>query len=92
MMRIDAAAGTEEVLGGSGVKTVARQRILALQELDPAFFRHDDDGAAHPAVGAGAAQRRIQTVAERHLETHRTAMALSGPDVGIVNHVARVSC
>jgi hypothetical protein len=74
------------------MEAVACQRILALKELDPAHFRHDDDGASHSAVRASAAADRIQAVAERHLETHRTAMALASPNVRVACHVACVSC
>src|SRR5258707_15870296 len=70
------------------MEAVACQRILALQELDPAHFRHDDNGASHSAVRASAAADRIEAVAERHLETHRTAMALASPNVRVINHVA----
>jgi hypothetical protein len=55
------------------MEAVARQRILALQELDPAHLSHDNDGASHPAVRTGAAADRIETVAERRLEWHRPA-------------------
>jgi hypothetical protein len=91
MMRVDSAAGTEEVLRGSGVEPVARKRILSFQDLDPTHFRHDDDGASHPAVGAGAAEDRIEAVAERRFETHRTAMALARPNVRVAHHVAYAS-
>jgi hypothetical protein len=87
MMGVDSAAGTEEVLRRSGMEAVAFQRILALQKPDPAHLRHDNDGAAHPAVRAGAAEDRIETVAERRLKTHRAAMALAGPDVGVAHCV-----
>ena len=40
MMCVYSAAGTEEVLRRFGMEAVACQRILALQELDPAHFRH----------------------------------------------------
>jgi len=92
MMRIYSAAGTEEVLRCSGMEAIACQRILALQELDPAHLRRDNDGASHPAVGAGAAQDRIEAVAERRFETHRAAMALASPNVRVAHHVACVSC
>jgi hypothetical protein len=32
------------------MEAVACQRILALQDLDPTHFRHDDDGASHSAA------------------------------------------
>src|SRR4051812_2016020 len=73
------------------MEAVACERILALEELDPAHCRHDDDGAAHAAVGAGAAADRIEAVAERRLETHRAAMALASPNVRVAHHVADVS-
>jgi len=63
------------------MEAVACQRIVALQDLDPTHFRHDNDGPSHSAVRAGAAADRIEAVAERHLETHRTAMALASPNV-----------
>src|SRR6478752_4387552 len=71
------------------MEAVACERILALEELDPAHCRHDDDGAAHAAVGAGAAADRIEAVAERRLETHRAAMALAGPNVRVAHHYAK---
>ncbi len=74
------------------MEAVACQRILALQELDPAHLRHDDHGASHPAVGAGAAADRMEAVAERGFETHRAAMALAGPNGRVARHVAGVSC
>src|SRR3954454_15090041 len=74
------------------MEAVACQRILALQDLDPTHFGHDNDRAPHSAVRAGAAADRIETVAERHLETHRGAMALASPNVRVSNHIARVSC
>src|SRR3954469_13867778 len=74
------------------MEAVACERILALEELDPAHCRHDDDGAAHAAVGAGAAADRIEAVAERRLETHRAAMALAGPNVRVAHHVAVSRC
>src|SRR3954453_19206219 len=74
------------------MEAVACERILALDELDPAHCRHDDDGAAHAAVGAGAAADRIEAVAERRLETHRAAMALAGPNVRVAHHVAVSRC
>jgi hypothetical protein len=92
VMGVDSATGTEEVLRRAGMETVACQRILALQKLDPAHLCHHNDGAAHPAVRAGAAQDRIETVAERRLETHRAAMALASPNVRVAHHVAWVSC
>src|SRR3954469_19237007 len=92
MVGIDSAAGTEEVLRRASMETVARQRILALQNPDPAHFSHDDDGASHPTVGAGAPEDRIEAVAQRRLEMHRAAMALPGPNLFAVHHVACVSC
>src|SRR4051794_19612240 len=92
MVGIDSAAGTEEVLRCAGMETVARQRILALQDPDPAHFRHGHDGAAHSAVRACAAEDRIEAIAERRLKTHRAAMALPGPNLFAVHHVACVSC
>jgi hypothetical protein len=92
MMRVYSAAGTEEVLRGAGMEAVACQSILTLQELDPTHLRHDNDGASHPAVRAGAAADRIETVAQRRLETHRAAMALASPNVRVAHHVACVSC
>src|SRR3954453_22575916 len=74
------------------MEAVACERILALEELDPAHCRHDDDGAAHAAVGAGAAADRIEAVAERRLETHRAAMALASPNVRVAHHVAVSRC
>src|SRR5258706_10795551 len=79
MMCVYPAARTEEVLRRSGMEAICCQRILALQDLDPAHFRHDNDGASHPAVRTGAAADRIEAVAERRLETHRAAMALASP-------------
>jgi hypothetical protein len=73
------------------MEAVACQRILAAQDLDPTYFRHGDDGASHPAVRARAAADRIEAVAQRRLETHRTAMALAGLNVRIACHVACVS-
>jgi hypothetical protein len=58
----------------------------------PTHFRHDNDGASHSAVRASAAADRIEAVVERHLETHRTAMAQASPNVRIANHVACVAC
>src|SRR4051812_3410804 len=72
------------------MEAVARECILALQELDATHLRHDDDGATHPAVRAGAAADRVETLAERRLETHRAAMALASPSVWIAHHVACV--
>jgi hypothetical protein len=34
----------------------------------------------------------MEVVAERRLETHRTAMALASPNVRVAHHVACVSC
>jgi hypothetical protein len=87
VMGVDSAAGTEEVLRRSGMEAVACQRVLALQESDPAHLGHGDDGAAHAAVGAGAAADRVEAVAERHLEAHGAAMALASPNVRAVRHV-----
>ena len=53
------------------MEAVACQRILALQEPDPTHLRHHNDGAAHPAVRAGAAADRIEAVDE--LASKRTA-------------------
>ncbi|MBR0751805.1 hypothetical protein JQ604_06390 [Bradyrhizobium jicamae] len=92
MMGVDSAAGAEEMLRRSAMEPVARQRILTLQEPDPAHFRRDDDGAAHPAVGAVAAEDRIETVAERRFETHRAAMALARTNLRVAHHVACVFC
>src|SRR3954469_20358108 len=91
MMGVDAAAGAEEWLRRAGIEAVACQRIVALQDPDPAHFGHHDDGAAHPAIGTGAAQRRIEAVAQRRLEAHRAAMALAGPNLLVARHIARVS-
>ena len=74
------------------MEAVGGQRILALQDLDPAHFRHDNDGASHSAVRASAAADRIKAVAERHLETNCTAVALASPKVRVAYHVAYVSC
>src|SRR5580698_1490373 len=87
MMRVDAATRTEEVLRRSGMESIACQCILALQKFDATHFRHDNDGASHSAVRASAAQDRIEAVAERHLETHRAAMALASPNVPVTHHV-----
>jgi hypothetical protein len=73
------------------MEAVACQRILALHDLDATHFRHDNDGASHSAVRASAAAE-IEAVAERHLETHRPAMALTSPNVRVAHHVACVSC
>src|SRR5882757_3846484 len=70
------------------MEAVACQRILTLQDLDPTRFCHDDNGASHSAVRASAAADRIEAVAERHLETHRAAVALASPNVRVINHVA----
>jgi hypothetical protein len=50
MMRVYSAVRTEEVLRRSGMEAVDCQRIFALQDLDPAHFRHDNDGASHSTV------------------------------------------
>ena len=71
------------------MEAVACEHILALEELDAAHLRHDDDGAAHAAVGAGAAADRIEAVAERGLETDGAAMALASPDFRVARHVSR---
>src|SRR4051794_3214365 len=92
MVGIDSAAGTEEVLRCAGMETVARQCVLTLQDPDPTHFRHGHDGAAHAAIRARAAEDRIKAIAERRLKTHRAAMALPGPHVGVVHHVACISC
>src|SRR6187402_2094305 len=92
MMCVDSAAGAEEVLCCAGMEAVACQRILALQDLDAAHFRHDDNGASHPAERTRAAEDRIEAVAQRGLKTHRAAMAPASPNVCIVHHVACVSC
>jgi hypothetical protein len=73
VMRVYSAARTEEVLRRAGMEAIARQRILALQELDPARLRHDNDGALHPAVRARAAEDRIEAVDECCFETHGAA-------------------
>lgn len=73
------------------METVACQHILALQELDPAHLRHDDDGAAHPAVRAGAAADRMEAIGERRLETRRAAVAPAGPNVRVADHFFPVS-
>jgi hypothetical protein len=65
------------------MEAVARQRILALQDLDPTHVRHDHDGASRAAVRAGAAPDGIEAIAERRLETHRAAMALTDPDLRV---------
>jgi hypothetical protein len=83
---VDAAARAEEVLGRSGVESIARQGLLAAEKLDAACLRRDDDRAAHAATGAIAAQGGVEAVAERRLEADRTAMALAGSDVGLVCH------
>jgi|SRR3954447_3035275 hypothetical protein len=92
MVGIDSAAGTEEVLRCAGMETVARQRILALQDPDPAHFRHGHDSAAHAAIRARAAEDRTKAIAKRRLKTHRAAMALASPNVRVVHHVACISC
>ncbi|MBV5270313.1 MAG: hypothetical protein JZU55_10960 [Afipia sp.] len=92
MMRIYSAARAEEVLRPSGMEAVGCQHVLALQEVDPTHFRHDDDRASHPAVRAGAAPDRVEAVAERHLETHCAAMALARGHVRVAQHVACASC
>lgn len=86
MMGIYAAAGTEEMLHCSGVEAIGGQHVLALEDIDPAHFRHDDDGAAHPAVGAIAAADRAEAVTERHFEVYCTAMASTRPNVRISRH------
>jgi hypothetical protein len=86
MMRVNSAAGTEEVLRRPGMETVACQRIFALQQLDPARLRHDNDRPAHPAVRAVAAADRIEAVAQRRLETHGAAVALARPDFPVARH------
>src|SRR5579862_4719454 len=74
------------------MEAVACQRVLAVQDLDPPHFRHDNHGASHSAVGASAAADGIEAVAESHLETHRTAMAPTSPNVRVACHVAWTSC
>src|ERR1700755_1584080 len=74
------------------MEAVACQRIVALQDLDPAHFRHDNDSPSPSAVRPGAAPRRMEAVAERHLETYRAAMALASPNVRVVHHIACVPC
>lgn len=91
MVGVYAATRAEEVLHGSGIEAVARQHILALQDPDPACSCHDNDGAAHPAIGTGTAADRIEAVAERRLEPYRAAMALAGPNIRVVHHVVRFS-
>jgi hypothetical protein len=92
VMCVYSAAKTEEMLHRSSVEAVACQRILALQDLDPTHFRHDNDSTPHSAVRASAAADRIEAVTERHLKTHRTAMALASPNVRVTRHVVCVTC
>src|SRR3954449_1116386 len=54
------------------MEAVACERILALEELDPAHCRHDDDGAAHAAVGEQV-QRRIELKPSLSVTSKRTA-------------------
>ncbi|MGI4800797.1 MAG: hypothetical protein ACRYG8_43605, partial [Janthinobacterium lividum] len=61
------------------------------EPLDPSRFHHDNDGSAHPAVRTGAAPDRIEAVAERRLEAHRAAMALTSPNGRLACHVVRIS-
>ena len=86
MVRVYSAAGTEEVLRNASMEAVTRQSILALQQLDPARFRHDDNGAAHPAIGTVAAPDRIEAVAKRRFETHSAAMAPARPNFRVIRH------
>jgi hypothetical protein len=85
---VDAAARAEEVLGRAGVESIARQGVLALKNFDATHLRGDDDRAAHAAVGAIAAERGLEAVAERRLEANRAAMALAGHDVRCICHDA----
>lgn len=83
---VDAAAGTEEMLRGAGVEAIAGERVLALEDLDSAHGRHGDDGAAHSAVGAGAAADGVEAIGEGDRETDGAAVALAGLGGGGVGH------
>lgn len=58
------------------MEAVARRRILALRDLDPFHFRHDNDSALHSAVRAGAATDRIEAVARNTDKAFRCVAAL----------------
>jgi hypothetical protein len=86
MMGVYAAERAEEVLHRFGVEAIGGQHVLAFEDLDPAHFGHDDDGAAHPAVGAVAATDRLEAIAERHLEANSAAMALACANGLVTRH------
>ena len=62
MVGIDAAGLAEIMLCRAGVELVERQIVFAFYELDIRKLSRDGDGAAHAAVGAGAAANRVEFV------------------------------
>ena len=89
MMCVYSTTRTEEVLCRTGVKAIACQDIVALQDCDAAGARHDDRCGLHPAVGAGTAPNGIEAITECHHETDRPAVAPAAVDVCITLHVRK---
>lgn len=81
MMRVDATAGTEEMLGCSRIEPVARQDVPTLENFYPIQRYRGDDRSPHAAIRAVAATDGLKAVAERHFKAYRTTVAAACPIV-----------
>ena len=86
-MRGDPASRAEKVPRGSGVEAVAGKRIYTAHKRDAARLHGDDDRPTHSAIRAITAADRGKAVDESDLETHRSAMALTGSNARVALHL-----
>src|SRR5438552_19109974 len=93
VMGVDAALRAEMVLRRHGVELVGGERFAACENGHAVEIGRDGDGAAHPAIGAGTAARRLQSVRKYNAEAHGSAMAGSVdlPNVAIRCHYWQLS-
>jgi hypothetical protein len=78
MMRVDAAPGTEVVLGGHGVELIHKEQFLALEDTKTFQWDSTHDCAFPAAHGTSAAAGIDDAIWEIEFEDHAAAMT-TGP-------------
>ena len=83
---VNPAFRAEIVLSRAGIELIQRQRIFTFEDFHAIEIGGNSDGPAHPAIGAGAAPRRVKAIGKFDAKAHRSAVAGAVGDLNIGVH------
>lgn len=83
---VNPAFRAEIVLSRTGIELIQRQRIFTFEDFHAIEIGGNSDCSAHPAIGAGAAPRRVKAIGKFDAKAHRSAVAGAVGDLNIGVH------